>query len=676
MSSSTLVEKTSGTKYRLVTRSDFDGLVCAVLLTEIDLIEEIKFVHPKDMQDGKIAITTNDIITNLPYIPGAYLVFDHHYSEMLRNEERPTNYIIDANAPSAARVVYNYYGGIDAFPNINEEMLIAVDKADSADFTRDEILYPKGWVLLNYLIDPRSGLEQCNEFSTPHYDFMIMLIEACKNLPIDDILHLSDVKERIDLYFKRQKNSLHQIEKNTRIHDGVIILDLRNEKEILVVNRFMIYAMYPECTVSIYVFRNNIQKQRIVLAVGRSIINRSSQINIGELMLRYGGGGHETAGTCQISQEKVESVLQELVEKLNIPEVAPTDIKEHSLIRVENQPARNSETELTTDTRTSQVVTVSSELSARFTVTPISGVTPLQVNLDASSSQVAEGRKITKYHWFTNKKDHINEGVRTTALLSEAGDHTITLRITDDLGQTAADTQIVTVFAERQSPLPAFTVSPHQGPPPLTVILDAGSSVDAQGHPVSDYMWSVEGQHMWGKLATITFTTPGTHLVDLMVTDEQGRTACCKQAVNVSQIESLNPTEIGTHHSQAELKFVGLKDYYHVGEFVTLDLIENLQILEPSQRVDLWIAIEAPDGQTYFMTELPLQPFSIEPKPFKTSLENRVLQYRILEFEVPPSIGGNYSFYAIYNKEGADLSRLLFTQRSNLAFAMTVLSDR
>jgi nanoRNase/pAp phosphatase (c-di-AMP/oligoRNAs hydrolase) len=305
-------------KYRLVTRSDFDGLICAMLLKELDLIDNIKFVHPKDMQDGKIEINANDITTNLPYIPGAHLVFDHHLSETLRilEADRPDNYIIDPNAPSAARVVYDYYGGSKAFPNVSESMILAVDKADSAQFTRDEILTPKGWVLLNYLMDPRSGLGRFREFRISNYDLMLMLIDKCKEQTIDEILELFDVKERVNLYFKHQKASLEQIEKCAKVYNNLVVLDLRNEEEIFANNRFIIYALYPECNISIHVLWG-LQRQNTVLAMGKSIIDRSSKTNIGELMLKYGGGGHEKAGTCQASNDEAESLLQELIQKIN-----------------------------------------------------------------------------------------------------------------------------------------------------------------------------------------------------------------------------------------------------------------------------------------------------------------------------------------------------------------------
>jgi nanoRNase/pAp phosphatase (c-di-AMP/oligoRNAs hydrolase) len=306
----------STSKYRLVTRSDFDGLICAVLLKEIDLIDNIKFVHPKDMQDGKIEIHANDITTNLPYVPGAFLVFDHHLSETFRIlGKRPDNYIIDPHAPSASRVVYNYFGGKNAFPNISDSMLEAVDKADSGQFTREEILHPYGWVLLNYLMDPRTGLGRFRQFRISNYDLMMVLIDYCKLHSIDEILQLPDVKERVDLYFQHQKASMEQVERCCKLYGKVVVLDLRNEDEIFTTNRFVIYALFPECNISIHVLWG-LQRQNTVLAVGKSILDRSSKANIGALMLKYGGGGHENAGTCQVSNDKADEVLQEIIKQL------------------------------------------------------------------------------------------------------------------------------------------------------------------------------------------------------------------------------------------------------------------------------------------------------------------------------------------------------------------------
>lgn len=302
-------------KYRLVTRSDMDGLVCAILLKEMSLIDEIKFVHPKDMQDGIIEITENDIITNLPYVEGAYLIFDHHLSETLRNKEIKENHIIDPNAPSAARVVYNYYGGKEKFPNVSDDMMIAVDKADSAQFNIDDVLDPNGWELLSFLMDARTGLGRFRTFRVSNYDLMMDLIDYCRNHTIDEILALPDVKERVDLYFQYHQDFKDQIKKCGKLFNNVLVLNLKEEEMIYPGNRFMKYALFPEANVSIQVIWG-LKKQNTVFAVGKSIFNKSLPVNIGEEMLKRGGGGHAAAGTCQVENDVAIEELNLLIEDL------------------------------------------------------------------------------------------------------------------------------------------------------------------------------------------------------------------------------------------------------------------------------------------------------------------------------------------------------------------------
>lgn len=302
-------------KYRLVTRSDFDGLVCAVLLKELDMINEIKFVHPKDMQDGKIEITDRDITTNLPYVEGAYLVFDHHSSETQRNETTQENYVIDANAPSAARVVYDYFGGAERFPNISLEMMAAVDQADSAQFSANDITNPSGWVLLNFLMDARTGLGRFKEFRISNYNLMMELIDFCRDHSIEEILSLPDVKERVDLYLEQQELFKQQIQRCATVHQNLVVLELRQEDVIYAGNRFMIYALFPDCNISMHVMWG-LKQQNTVFAVGKSILNRTSKTNIGELMLKYGGGGHVNAGTCQIENQQADAIKQELITQI------------------------------------------------------------------------------------------------------------------------------------------------------------------------------------------------------------------------------------------------------------------------------------------------------------------------------------------------------------------------
>lgn len=304
-------------KYRLVTRSDFDGLVCAVLLQELAMLESITFVHPKDMQDGKVEISDNDITTNLPYRPQAHLVFDHHLSEDLRmGGARPANYIIDPEAPSAARVVYDYFGGKARFAAISDEMMTAVDQADSAAYSREDILDPRGWTLLNYIMDPRTGLGRFRQFGISNYALMMELIGHCRSKSIDEILLLPDVRERVDLYFEQQEKAVEQIKRCSTVHGRLVVLDLREEDPIWCTNRFMIYALFPQCSISMHVLWG-LKKQNTVFAVGKSILDRTSPVNVGEIMLAYGGGGHMAAGTCQVPNDEAQRVQEALVTALD-----------------------------------------------------------------------------------------------------------------------------------------------------------------------------------------------------------------------------------------------------------------------------------------------------------------------------------------------------------------------
>ena len=303
--------------YRLVTRSDFDGLVCGMLLREADILESIKFVHPKDMQDGLVPITDRDIITNLPYVPGCHLAFDHHASEVERAAGVVrTDHVIDAAAPSAARVVYDYYGGAAAFPNIRPDLLAAVDKADSAQFSRDEILDPQGWVLLNFLMDSRTGLGRFRDFRISNYDLMMQLIESCRTMPVEEVLASPDVRERVDLYREHRERFREQLLRCSRVHGRLVVLDLRDEEIIYAGNRFMIYALYPQCDVSVHVLWG-LKQQNTVFAIGKSIIDRSSPVDVGQICLGYGGGGHEAAGTCQVPNDAAGRVRNELIAALN-----------------------------------------------------------------------------------------------------------------------------------------------------------------------------------------------------------------------------------------------------------------------------------------------------------------------------------------------------------------------
>jgi nanoRNase/pAp phosphatase (c-di-AMP/oligoRNAs hydrolase) len=303
-------------RYRLVTRSDFDGLVCAALLKELGILDDILFVHPKDMQDGKVELTDRDITTNLPYVAGVHLSFDHHDSETLRVEDSPENHVIVAGAKSAARVVYDHFGGADVFTAVGEDIMSAVDKADAADFTREDILEPQGWDYISFLMDPRTGLGRFRDFRISNYQLMMQLIDDITTKTIDEILETPDVAERVALYREHADQAIDQVARCGTQHGNLVVLDMRDEDVIYATNRFTVYALFPECNMSIHVLWG-LRQQNTVFATGKSILDRSATTDVGALMLSYGGGGHEAAGTCQVANEDAPRVLGELIRKIN-----------------------------------------------------------------------------------------------------------------------------------------------------------------------------------------------------------------------------------------------------------------------------------------------------------------------------------------------------------------------
>ncbi|MEM7251648.1 MAG: exopolyphosphatase [Pseudomonadota bacterium] len=312
-------------RYRLVTRSDFDGLVCAALLSHLDLVEDIAYVHPKDVQDGKVKITENDITTNLPYSPRAHMVFDHHVSEKTRIGDGPKpNCILDPKAPSAARVVFNHFGGFENFPLTWEQMMDAVDQADAAQYSREDIINPTGWTLLGFLMDSRTGLGRFRDFRVSNYQLMVDLVDYCRFNNIDDIFQIPDVKDRVDLYHEMEEDFKDQLRRRGEVRDKLVVLDLRKEEIIYPGNRFMIYALFPECNLSMHVLWG-MKRQNTVFAVGKSILDRSNPMDIGTLLLEYGGGGHANAGTCQVSNDNASHVFDALVTRMTMSPMAVSD---------------------------------------------------------------------------------------------------------------------------------------------------------------------------------------------------------------------------------------------------------------------------------------------------------------------------------------------------------------
>jgi nanoRNase/pAp phosphatase (c-di-AMP/oligoRNAs hydrolase) len=299
---------------RLLTRSDFDGLACGALLVYLGLIDEWKFVHPKDIQDGLIEASDNDILANIPYIKGCKLWFDHHSSESERLGKNIYFEGVSKPAPSCARVVYDYYGG-DAKLGKFAEMIHYVDKVDSGELTPDEILDPKGWVLLGFIMDPRTGLGRFRNFTISNYDLMKELALACTEKNINEILAMPDVKERLDLYFEQTHNYKEMVLKYAKPVGNVIMIDLRNVETIYAGNRFFIYTLFPEQNISIWIVDGR-NKVNVAVTVGYSIINRTATVDVGALLLYYGGGGHRQVGTCQVPYDDADRIIAEILEKL------------------------------------------------------------------------------------------------------------------------------------------------------------------------------------------------------------------------------------------------------------------------------------------------------------------------------------------------------------------------
>jgi nanoRNase/pAp phosphatase (c-di-AMP/oligoRNAs hydrolase) len=300
----------------LLTRADFDGLICAVLLKEAGIMDSWKFVHPKDVQDGKVDVTSGDILANVPYVPGCGMWFDHHSSE---SERLGFDFEFEGAskpAPSCARVIWEYFGGHDTFAPSFDTMLEYVDRCDSGQLTREEVDNPDGWVMLSFVSDPRTGLGRYSDFRISNHMLMLKLVEWIRTQSIDDILDQGDVRERAVRYWEHETFFRRMVERTVSIQGNAIVLDLREEDEIYTGNRFSIYTMYPDCNISVQVVWGK-DRENVSLAVGHSIFNRTSKTDVGKLMLEYGGGGHTQVGTCQVATEDADRVLKEILARIN-----------------------------------------------------------------------------------------------------------------------------------------------------------------------------------------------------------------------------------------------------------------------------------------------------------------------------------------------------------------------
>jgi len=303
-------------KHRLVTRADLDGVACGVILRELDLIDEILFTHPADVIDGLVAIDERDILANMPYVAQAYRVFDHHEGAVVRNTARLRNHVIDAGSPSAARALWNHYGGAPALSGVNQALIKAADQASQGQFTVEDVLHPTGWTLLNFITDARTGLGRFRNFTISNLQLMHALVEHCRILGIDGLLALPDLYERVELYKTHEGLAVDQVLETATQQGNALVMDLRSQQTVWAANRFLPYALFPQCNVVIRRMWGR-DRQNTVFAIGRSIFERTCATDIGALCERFGGSGHEDAGSCQVEHPLADLALQDILSEIH-----------------------------------------------------------------------------------------------------------------------------------------------------------------------------------------------------------------------------------------------------------------------------------------------------------------------------------------------------------------------
>jgi len=290
---------------RLVTRGDLDGLTCAVLITSCEDIDEIMLVHPQDITEDRLAATDDDILANLPYKTGCGKWFDHHL--LTESNEHPPE-VFDGRyglAPSAARMVYEYYLPRNARITKYERLLAETDRLDSAQLTLEDVLDPKEYILLGYTLDPRTGLGA-------FHGYFQQLVDALKSGPIEEVLELPEVQQRIKRIREQDKNFREVTERRSRIDRNVVFTDFREENPPPIGNRFLIYTLFPQANISLRAHWGP-SREHVAAAAGHSIFNRTSRTNVGLLMSKYGGGGHRGAGTCLLPAARADELIAELI---------------------------------------------------------------------------------------------------------------------------------------------------------------------------------------------------------------------------------------------------------------------------------------------------------------------------------------------------------------------------
>jgi hypothetical protein len=291
---------------RLVTRGDLDGVTAAVLITSMEPVTEIELIHPQDITDGKFAIRDGDLMANLPYHPKAALWFDHH--ELTASNLRPPAGYRGRHqiAPSVARVVYEHYGSekLLRFAHLVDE----TDRFDSAQLSREEVLDPKGVVLLGFTIDSRTGLGRFK-------DYFKDLVEWLKAMPVEQVLEQPEVRRRVGLITEQNAAFLTALRSHSRQAGNVVLTDFRDTTPAPVGNRFLVYTLFPETNVSLRV-QWGPERKFAAVTLGHNIFNRTSKANCGQICSDYGGGGHRGAGACTLEPATADAKIAEIVGRL------------------------------------------------------------------------------------------------------------------------------------------------------------------------------------------------------------------------------------------------------------------------------------------------------------------------------------------------------------------------
>lgn len=299
---------------RLITRCDLDGLACAVLIGRNEEVDEILLAHPQEIADGKVDIGRNDILANLPFRSGCGLWFDHHMHTAAAAPAEPYKGV-SGRAPSAARLVFEYYGGLTTMAEF-EELVHETDRFDSADLDLDDILDPQGYVLLGFTLDARSGLGRTAEY------FMTVRELLAAGTATAQVLEHPEVEERCRRLASEDTELHTALLANSHIEGNVLITDFRNLERVPVGNRFLVFALFPQINVAMRIQRDAGQSQ-VMVTLGHSIVNRSSTVNLGELAARYGGGGHRGAASIRLAGD-ADAQLRNIVADLR--ERQPLDL--------------------------------------------------------------------------------------------------------------------------------------------------------------------------------------------------------------------------------------------------------------------------------------------------------------------------------------------------------------